>query len=816
MTAPRVVIVGAGVVGAAVADELSALGWTDVTVVDQGPLPAPGGSSSHAPGLVFQTNGAKVLAELARYTVDKLLGLGCFDQVGSLELATTDERLADLHRRHGWATARGIPARLLDGAQAAARHDLLDPELVRGALFVPTDGLARAVDAVTAQLDRAAARGVRVLDRAAVRDIRVVDGAVRAVLTDRGELPADIVVCCAGIWGPAVGALAGVDLPLTPLAHQLAWTAPLPELAGAPGGPAPRAGSPPTGPARRPILRHQGGDLYYREWGERLAIGWYGHRPLPVAVGDIAAVGDAPVMPSMLPFTPDDFAPGWAESRRVLPALRNSTVEGGMNGLFSFTTDNFPLIGQAPGVRGFWLAEAVWVTHSAGVGRAVAELLTRGRCDSFDLHECDPARFQPHQLAPDYVLSRACRNYVEVYDILHPRQPIAAPRGLRLSPFHARQVRLGAVFAEAAGWERPQWYEANAALPGQGPQPDDWAARYTSPISGAEARATRSAVALYDLTALPRLSVTGPGAAGYLQWITTGNVDRRPGTVSYCLLLDDDGRVRADVTVARLSRDEFQLGVNGGTDLDWLVRRAPGDVAVRDVTGGTCCIGVWGPAARDLLAPVSSLDLGQRYFTGQRGYVGSAPVTALRLSYVGELGWELSTEAGYGAHLWDTLWRSGAAHGVVAAGRGAFTSLRLEKGYRLAGTDMTGEHDPFEAGLDAAVNWRKVAFLGRDALLRRRAAGPPRRRLVTLVGTPGAAHDTVVGQEPLYQDDVCVGYVTSAAYGYTVDRPVALGWLPASLAGAGSAIEVGYFDRRIPMTVAAAPLVDPEMTRLRG
>jgi dimethylglycine oxidase len=818
MAAPRVVIIGAGVVGAALADELSALGWTDVTVVDQGALPAPGGSSSHAPGLVFQTNSAKVMSQLARYTVEKLVALDCFDQVGSLEVATTPQRLAELRRRHGWATAWGIPAQLLTPQEAVARHDLLDPSVVLGALWVPTDGLARAVAAVTAQLDRARARGVRVLDRTEVRDILVTDGAVRGVRTDGGDLPADIVVCCAGIWGPKVGAMAGVPIPLVPLAHQLAWTAPLPALAGATptGQQAAPDGGPPPGGARRPILRHQDADLYYRERGDRLAIGYYGHRPLPVRAEEIAAPADAPVMPSMLAFTPDDFAPAWQESQRLLPLLRDSTVDSGMNGLFSFTTDTFPLIGEAAAVKGFWVAEAVWVTHSAGVARAVAESLVRGRCDSFDLHECELSRFEPHQLAPDYVLARGCQNYVEVYDILHPLQPMQEPRPLRTSPFHTRQRELGAEFLEGGGWERPQWYHANAALPEPGPTPGEWASRYSSPIAGAEARATRAGVALYDMTPLKRLSVSGPGAARYLHWITTGNVDRRPGTVTYCLLLDDDGRIRSDVTVARLSADEFQVGVNSATDLDWLARHAPGDVNVRDITGGTCCIGLWGPKARDLLAPIAALDLAKGYFTGQRGYVGHTPVTALRLSYVGELGWELYTEASYGEKLWDTLWQAGEEHGAVAAGRAAFASLRIEKGYRLFGTDLTYEHDPFEAGLDFAISWKKGDFHGRTALERRREAGPPQHRLVTLVGNVGKAEDTVVGKEPVFEGDECVGYITSAAYGYTVDRPIALAWLPAQLAKEGTEVEIGYFDRRIPMRVAASPLVDPEMKRLKA
>ncbi|MEV4749243.1 FAD-dependent oxidoreductase [Streptosporangium sp. NPDC049248] len=808
MSGQRVVIIGAGVVGAALADELSAKGWDDITVVDQGAVPATGGSSSHAPGLVFQTNPSKTMTELARYTVEKLVALDCFLQVGGLEVATTPERLAELHRRHGWATAWGLEARLLTPEECVEHHSLLDKAKVLGGLFVPTDGLAGAVRAVEVQLERAQERGVRVLDRHEVLDIRVEDDRVAAVVTDRGEIPADLVVCCAGIWGPRIAGMVGMALPLTPLAHQLAWTGPVPALGGQ------------SAEAVRPILRHQDADLYYRERFERLGIGYYGHRPMPITPEEILPVADAEVMPSVLPFTGDDFAPAWAETRALLPATEQAVLEEGVNGLFSFTTDNMPLLGRSRDVRGFWVAEAVWVTHSAGVGRAMAEWLADGHCSSFDLHECDVNRFEAHQLAPEYVRTRDCQNFVEVYDIIHPLQPAENLRPLRTSPFHARQRELGAYFLEAAGWERPQWYEANAPLlEGRDiPRPNDWAARYWSPIVGAEAQASREAVALYDMSALKRIEVAGRGAAAFLQRISTGDVDKSVGSVTYCLLLDHDGGIRSDITVARLGRDLFQVGANGNLDLDWLHRHLPADgsVTVTDVTPGTCCVGVWGPRARDVVAPLAGPGFGPggfRYFRGARAHVGTVPVTALRLSYIGELGWELYTTADMGAKLWDTLWEAGQAHGIIAGGRGAFNSLRLEKGYRSFGTDMTYEHDPYEAGLGFAV--RKAGrgdFIGRAALAERGAA--TRRRLTCLTVDDPAA--VVMGKEPVYDGGSCAGYVTSAGYGYTIGRGIAYAWLPAELSVPGRELHIGYFDRRVSAVVAEEPLYDPAMERLRG
>ncbi|MDQ0912523.1 glycine cleavage system aminomethyltransferase T/glycine/D-amino acid oxidase-like deaminating enzyme [Streptomyces canus] len=812
MAGPRVVIIGAGVVGAALADEISARGWTEVTVVDQGPLPATGGSSSHAPGLVFQANSSKTMTELARYTVEKFCSLDvdgqpCFLQVGGLEVATTTERVTELHRRQGWLTSWGVESRILTADECVDTHPLVNRDRVLAGLHIPTDGLAKAVLAVEAQIRRATERGVTFLARHEVLDVLRADGEVTGVRTDQGDLQADIVVCCAGIWGPKIARMVGMNLPLTPLAHQLAWTGPVPALAGQ------------TEEAVRPILRHQDADLYYRDRHDTLGIGYYGHRPMPITADEILSVDEADGMPSVLKFTEDDFADAWTETQSLLPATREAKIEEAINGLFSFTTDGLPLLGESPDVKGFWVAEAVWVTHSAGVGRALAEWLVDGHCSSFDLHECDVNRFEPHQLAPEYVLARDCQNFAEVYDILHPLQPSGDPRPLRTSPFYARQQELGAFFLEANGWERPHWYEANAGLV-EGRSivtPNDWAARYWSPIVGAEAQATRETVAMYDMTALKRLEVSGRGAADFLERLCTGKVAKSVGSVTYTLLLDHDGGIRSDITVARLAPDLFQVGANGNLDLDWFTRHLPADgtVQVRDITPGTCCIGLWGPLARDVLQPLTDEDFsaaGLKYFRAKRAYIGSVPVTAMRLSYVGELGWELYTTADQGLKLWDTLWRAARPLGGIAAGRGAFNALRLEKGYRSFGTDMTYEHDPYEAGVGFAVKADKEDFVGKAALERRRA--DVRRKLTCLtIEDPRAV---VMGKEPVYEGQSPVGHVTSAAFGHTIGKGIAYAWLPAELAVAGRALHIGYFDQRVEAVVAEEPLFDPTMSRLRG
>ncbi len=810
---PRVVIIGAGIVGCSLADELTDRGWTNVTVLEQGPLFATGGSSSHAPGLVFATGGSKTLTEFASYTVGKFRelrhdGAPCFDTLGGLELATTPERWDDLKRKHGLATSWGVRSHLVAPEKCVEMWPTVDGDRVLGGLHTPDDGLARAVPAGTEQARRAIARGAVFLAHHRVVDIEQRGGRVSSVVTDKGAVPADMVVSAAGLWGPKIGAMAGVDVPLLPMAHQYAKTSALPELAA--------FGEDPTS-ARRPILRHQDADLYFREHGDRIGIGSYAHRPLPVDLADVPAFDDAAVMPSMLEFTAADFESSWKEAQALLPALGETELAEGFNGVMSFTTDGMPLMGESRALAGFWMAEAVWVTHSAGVARALAEWMTDGR-STIDVHECDVHRFEQVQRDPGYVQQRATRAFVEVYDVVHPLQPAELPRDLRRSPFHARQRDLGAFFLEGAGWERPHYYEANAAL-ADGlslPERGAWASHYWSPIAGAEALATRERVALYDMTPLQRLEVSGPGALEFLQRMTTNQMRRKPGSVSYTLLLDEAGGVRSDLTVARLDHETFQVGVNSALDLDWLSRHAPADrsVSIRDITGGTCCIGVWGPHARALVQSLTRNDLSHEafgFFKARRVTIAGVPVTALRVSYVGELGWELYTDADVGLRLWDALWEAGHEFRAVAAGRSAFNSLRLEKGYRAWGTDMTTEHNPFDAGVGFAVRMNKGDFLGRTALVELADREPEHKLVPLLLDNP---EHVVMGKEPVHTD-TGTGYVTSAAYGYTLDRSIAYAWLPAPAAQPGTQAHIEYFADQLPATVAQEPLFDPDMTRIR-
>lgn len=816
--------------GTNLADELVSRGWKDITVIEQGPLHMPGGSTSHAPGLVFQTVGTKTMTHLARYTVEKLLSLekdgqSCFNQVGGLEVATTPERLHDLKRKHGLASSWGVEAHLVSGEECVKIYPHLNKDLVLGGLHIPSDGLALAARATQLLIERTRKAGVRYMGLTPVTGIERTENRVTGVATPRGTVSADIVISCAGFWGVELGAMVGVPIPLLPLAHQYAKTTALPALAGREANTLINGMN-----AELPILRHQDQDLYYREHGDQYGIGYYGHRPMPVVAASLDLTPkhvDEHNMPSRLDFTREDFDPAWKASQELLPILQGSQLADGFNGIFSFTPDGGPLVGQAPNLDGFYVAEAVWVTHSAGVARAMAELLTTGQ-STIDMSECELSRFEEVQLSRSYVNETSQQNFVEIYDILHPMQPKESPRQLRTSPFYAQQKQLEAYFLELGGWERPFWYESNAPLirslpPEWKPVPrDTWSARYYSPIAAVEAWKTRNAVAMYDMTSFHRFEVSGPGAVRLLQRLTTADVAAKPGSTIYTLLLNNHGRILSDIFVTRLEDNLYQIGANTANDLAYLSREAryqaqqtPAHwVRVRDITGSTCCIGLWGPRAHDVIRPLSTDDFshtGLPYMSAKKATINSIPVTVFRKSYVGEYGWEIQTTAEYGHRLWDSIWKAGTPHGLVAAGRSAFNSLRLEKGYRVYGADMSTEHNPFEAGVGFAVDvGKKDDFVGKAALARL-AEKTPERRLRCLTVDDGLS--VVLGKEPVYYNGRTVGYVTTAAFGYTVRRPVAYAWLPGGV-GEGEGVGIEYFGRRFKATVSAEPLYDPQMSRL--
>ena len=812
----RVVIVGAGIVGCSVAYHLTKLGWRDIVVVEQGPLFETGGSTSHAPGLVFQINPSKTMAGFASYTASlwpklTLDGEPCAKAVGSMEVAWTPERLEELKRRAGVAMSYGVEAHVLSAGEAREKVPMLTDRIL-GALHVPSDIQTKATRPAEAMAREAERRGASFHGDTKVTGFDIVGGRIAGVQTTRGNIKADLVVAATGIWAPKVCSLAGVPIPLSPMQHLYAVTAPLPDLAGA------------TEEISQPFLRHQDRAMYFRQVGESYGIGSYRHEPLLLDAEEIREHGDGPIPPAEMPFTPDHFESALEAAGELFPSLKGVGLTRKMNGMFSFTTDGFPVLGESPQVKGFWSAQAVWITHAAGVGKAVAEWIVDGE-PTTDLRESDITRFHPHTRSRPYVRARAAQQYREVYDIIHPLQQMTYPRDLRLTPFHERQKELGAKFFENAGWERPQWYEANAGLLDSltvtGESRSGWEARGWSPAVAAEHTATRERVAMFDLTPFAKFEVAGPGALDALQRLASNQMDRPVGSITYTSMLTPTGGIKCDLTVTRLGEQEFMVvtgGAMGLHDLGWIRAHLPedGSTVVRDATAGLCCIGLWGPRARDLLSDVCGDDVsneGFPYMTGRPITIGDVPALALRISYVGELGWEIYAPIDYGRRLWDVLWEAGQPLGVIAAGGGAFDSLRLEKGYRLWGNDIHTEYTPYEAGIGFAVKLRSGDFVGRDALVKLRSQGLTRKLCCMTLDDPSAV---VMGKEPILDGDRVVSYVTSAGYGHSIGRGIVYGYLPMSHSDEGTSVDVLYFGNRIPATVAREPLYDPKGGKMKA
>ena len=820
-TRAQTVIVGAGIVGASAAFHLADLGITDVLVIDQGPLFATGGSTSHAPGLVFQTNGSRTMCRIAQDSVALYDSLDVDGEpvwfgVGGLEVATTPERIEELKRRQGFARSWGLDdTELLSPEECGERSPLLDPSRVLGGYWVPSDGAGNGVKIVEALARRARAAGVRFEGGVTVTGFDTTGGRIHAVETSTGRIECERVLLCAGLWGPTVGAMAGVPIPLVAVQHQLVWTDPVPELAGLAGT-----------WAQHPIVRHQDMSLYYRQREDHYGVGNYRHEPIVTPQDRIRAPGGA-MQPSLMPFTPDDFDLCERETERLFPALagrmRPSDPARSINGMFSFTPDAGSVVGESADVRGLWLCEAIWVTHAAGMARQAVEWMVEGE-PSYDLAEADANRFYPFQTTAPYVVERGKQQYREVYDILHPRQQPSKPRNLRSTPFHDRHVALGGRFITGAGWERPQWFEANLDLVGgvthEWARRAGWAAKEWSPIEGGEHLAVREGAGLFDLTAYVKLRVQGPDALAFLERVCANRIDKPVGSVVYTAMLTPGGGIRCDLTVTRHDEDVFMVVTGGGSgmhDLAWLRGQVRDGEQVRifDASSRSFVLGLFGPRARDILEIVTSDDVssaGMPYVTGRSIEIGEVPVFAQRISYVGELGWELYGPFDMGGRVWDLLWEAGREHGLVAAGLGAFDSLRLEKGYRLWGQDIGTEYDPLSAGLGFAVRWEKD-FQGKQALERIRDEGPPNRLSAMTFDDP---RDVVMGKEPVWHDGQVVSYVTSANYGYSIGRGIVYGYLPTDIANEGTPVEVEYFGRRLTATVAADPLFDPKGVRLRA
>ncbi|MEP7023706.1 MAG: FAD-dependent oxidoreductase, partial [Actinomycetota bacterium] len=730
------VIIGAGIVGNSLACHLARLGWRDIVLVDKGPMPNPGGSTGHASNFIFPIEYSKMMMELTRDSTEQYKDLGVFTQSGGIEVARTPERMEELRRRGTAARAWGIPAQHLSPSEVAKLVPYLDESVILGGLSFPTVGVVDSLRAGT--LMREEAIQLSALTVLAGTEVLGIDltpaGRVRAVRTTRGDIETTVAAIACGVWSPRIAAMAGARIPLTPLVHQMISVGPVPLFADT------------AGEIVYPIVRDVDTNMYERQHGGDMEVGSYAHRPIIVAPDEIPSNEQAVLSPTEMPFTQDDFDPQLLQALELMPDLLGDERVGirySINGLISMTPDGHPALGETPEVPGLWSVAASWIKEAPGIARAVAEWMT-GTTPEIDIHEADISRFYGHQRTTAHVAARAREGFNKMYGIVHPAEQWESGRPLRVSPAYDRERDLGAVFTETAGWERPQWYASNEPLlhryAGQLMERDaEWESRWWSPIINAEHLAMREGCGLFDLTSFAVLDITGPSALAAVQAAAVAQLDVPVGRVVYTSLLDALGGFRADLTVMRLGPQAFRVitgGATGQMDKKWIAGQLPGDGSAQlsDVTSAWATFGLWGPNARTVLQSVTGADLSHAGFgfaTCREIEIAGLTVLASRISYVGELGWELYVPFEQGARLWDTIWAAGQDHGLIPAGLGVYgTTGRLEKGYRAFGAELESDYNLVEAGM-ARPKVKPQSFTGKAAYLQQRE-DPPAAVLCTL------------------------------------------------------------------------------------
>jgi 4-methylaminobutanoate oxidase (formaldehyde-forming) len=792
------VIVGGGVGGTSIAYHLAQLGERDVVLVDRAELTS--GSTFHSAGLVGQLRGSVSLTRMMMDSVAlyRRLGEACgWIECGGLRLACTPEREEELHRQIGWSRTFGLPLELLSAGEAAALFPLMSTDGVRAASYLPTDGYLDPSQLTYALAEGAREGGCRIFTHTRVTAIDVAAGRVRGVQTEWGPIEAEVVVNAGGMFAAEIGRLAGVRVPVVPFAHEYLVTQPFRE----------------RDDGHLPTLRDPDLLVYYREEGGGLVMGGYERHSAPWGLrpdGLDAIAADFNGI--LLEEDWERFEEIAVNSRTRVPAMEDVKVTRLINGPEAFTPDNEFLLGESE-VGGFFVAAgfcAHGLAGAGGLGKAMAEWIVAGE-PAMDLWEMDIRRFGAHYRSPSYTLKRTREVYETYYDIKYPGHERQAGRPLRVSSAYGWHRDHGAAFGEKSGWERVNWYEANAPAGDEALRPRGWAGRLWSPAIGAEHAACRERAALFDESSFAKIEVAGPGAARYLEWLCDNRVARGVGQITYTQMLNSRGGIECDFTVTRVEDELFSIVTGtafGNHDLSWIRRHAPGDGSVRvsDATARWACFGLWGPRARDVLAPLTPDPLDFGYMTMRELTVGDVPVRALRVTFTGELGWELYCPTEYGAGLWRALWAAGEPHGLAAGGYRAIDTLRLEKGYRVWAGDITPDETPHEAGLGFCVRDDK-AFMGRDALGR-----TPAKRLRCLVLDD--PRSVALGNEPVRVGGEIAGRVTTGGFGYTVGRSIAYAYLPP-VHDVGTAVEVDIFGRWIAGTVAAEPLFDPRGERLR-
>jgi glycine cleavage system aminomethyltransferase T/glycine/D-amino acid oxidase-like deaminating enzyme len=831
----RAVVIGCGIVGNSLSHHLCRLGWRDVVLLDKGPLPNPGGSTGHASNFIYLVDHSKEMTALTVDSVNQYRALGVFTESGGVEVARTDERMQELARRMASARSWGIePVSLVSPAEVKQLVPYIDEAILKGGFYTPGVGVVDSLRAGTLLRESAQASGaLTVAANTEAIGIDVEHGRVRCVRTTAGDIETETVVITGGVWSPRLARMAGTRIPLTPAVHQMIDIGPVPRFRGA------------KGDIEHPIVRDMDTNMYERQAGGDLEIGSYAHRPILHDPEDLPSVEQAALSPTEFPFTQADFEQQMEHALELMPEIvgdESVGVKYAINGILSLTPDGMPVLGESPDVKGLWSAAAVWVKEGPGTGRAVAEWMVHGESE-IDLHSSDIARFHEHQRTRAHIRARAAEGFNKTYGIVHPSEQWASNRDLRMAPFHGREKELGAVFFEAAGWERPQWYESNAPLLEEfadrvTKRTAEWDSRWWSPLINAEHLAMRERAGIFDLSAFTIFDITGPGALGAVQATALRQMDVPVGRVVYTPVLSPNGGFKSDLTIMRLGDEQFRVvtgGAGGMTDKKWFRDHLPADGSAQlaDLTTAMSTIGLWGPRVRDILASVTSDDVSDEGFKFGRCRVveiGTQRILASRISYVGDLGWELYVSMEQGLKLWDTLWEAGAPHGLAACGIGVYgTTGRLEKCYRAHGNELETEYNVVEAGMQAP-RVKSEDFVGKEAHLRHREEEPAAILCTLTVDdhtSKSGEKRYMLGREPILTraGDRIVdrhgrgSYVTSAGSGPSVGKHILLAYLPPEAAVEGGQLAVEYFGERYPVTVAvvgSTPIFDPENQRVRA
>jgi glycine cleavage system aminomethyltransferase T/glycine/D-amino acid oxidase-like deaminating enzyme len=838
MTLPshaRAVVIGCGIVGNSVAYHLTEQGWSDVVLLDKGPLPNPGGSTGHASNFIFPVDHSKEMTQLTLESVRQYKEMGVFTESGGIEVARTEERMQELNRRVASAKAWGIePVSLITPAEVKELVPFIDENVILGGFYTPSVGVVDSLQAGTIMRDRGQESGrLSVFANTEVLGIDVRDGRMRRVRTSAGDVEADVVVIACGVWSPKLARMAGAAIPLTPAVHQMIDVGPTHWFAETKAA------------IEYPIVRDMDTNMYERQEGTGLEIGSYAHRPILYDPEDLPSVEEAALTPTEFPFTQEDFTPQMEHALELMPSIVGDESVGikyAVNGILSLTPDGMPILGELPEVKGLWSAAAVWVKEGPGVGKSLAQWMVHGE-SHIDLHSSDAARFWEHQKSSTHVKARTAEGFNKTYGIVHPLEQWASNREVRLPPYFEREKELGAVFFEAAGWERPQWYESNAPLLEEygdrvGHRDAEWDARWWSPTINAEHLAMRDRAGIFDLSAFAIFDVTGPGALDALQTVSMRQVDVAVGRVVYTPWLAPGGGFKSDLTIMRLGDEHFRVvtgGAHGMADRKWLADHLPGDgsASLADLTSTWSTLGLWGPRARDILLSLTADDVtheGFPFATCRFLEIGSVRVLASRISYVGDLGWELYVPVEHGARLWDVIRGAGSEHGAVPCGIGVYgTTGRLEKCYRAFGTELESEYTVVEADM-AWGHVKAQDFVGKEAHLRHREE-PPAAILCTLTVDDHVSSSGVrrfpMGREPILTTDRAPivdakgrrSYVTSAGAAPSVGKHVLMAYLPPEHAEVGRALAVEYMGDLYPVTVdvvGSTPIFDPENSRIRS